>query len=132
MARMTKEMMDMIANNQCFIATATKEGIPNIGPKMSTRALNEETIIFFEGTGGKTYKNLQENPYAAIAVVNREQMKGFRFCGPIELISAGELYDEASNQSQQMGFPPPLAVAVMHVEEIYDLSPGPNAGKKIA
>jgi uncharacterized protein len=76
MAILTQEMKDMIATQQCFIGTVGKDGLPNVAPKRSTRVLNDETLIFSEGTGGATYKNLQDGSKVSIAVVNREILDG--------------------------------------------------------
>jgi hypothetical protein len=62
MARLTQEMKDMVASQQVFHATASKEGTPNVAPKRSTRVLDDETLIFTEGTGGATYRNILDNP----------------------------------------------------------------------
>jgi len=131
MAKMTPEMMDLVKSQQCFIATADNSGRPNIGPKRSTRVLDESTLIFNEGTGGRTYENILANPYVAVGVVDREKLIGYRFVGRAEAIKAGELYDQAAQASQKMGMPAPKAVVTVAIEEIYDLKPGPTAGKRI-
>ena len=79
MAKLTQEMKDMIMTQQCFIATVSKEGIPNNAPKRSTRVFDEETLMFSEGTGGATYKNILDGSKAAVAIVNREMVDGYRF-----------------------------------------------------
>lgn len=58
MSKLTQEMKEMVMTQQCFHATVSKEGVPNNAPKHSTRVFNNETLIFSEGTGGTTYKNI--------------------------------------------------------------------------
>lgn len=132
MAILTQEMKDMVTNNQCYVGTVSKEGVQNIAPKRSTRVLNDETLIFNEGTGGATYKNILDGSQVVIAVANREIPDGFRFIGHAELQSSGENYEQAVALSQKVGMNPPKAVILVHVEEIHGLKPGPNAGKKIS
>lgn len=36
MAKLTQEMKEMIATQQCFIATVNADGTPNVAPKRST------------------------------------------------------------------------------------------------
>lgn len=131
MAVLTQEMKDMVNNYQCFIGTVSKEGVQNVGPKRSTRVLNDETLIFTEGTGGTTYQNLLDGSRVVVAVANREIPDGFRFVCRAEVQHEGANYDQAVAMSQQAGMPKPKAVALLHVEEIYGLKPGPTAGKRI-
>ena len=131
MATLTQEMKEMIATQQCFIGTVNADGTPNVAPKRSTRVLTDEALIFTEGTGGATYANLKNGSKVSVAVVNREILNGFRFVGHVDLQEEGELYDQAAAMSAKMGMRKPFAVAVIHIDEIHSLKPGPGAGKKI-
>lgn len=130
MAILTEEMKKMISEQQCFIATADKAGRPNLGPKRSTRVLDDETIMFVEATAKKTYANVKENPQVAIAVVDVSKMDGYRFVGPATVIESGELFDKVSAEMQKAGIKP-VAVVTVKVEEIYSLKAG-KAGERIA
>lgn len=132
MAKLTQEMKDMIASQQCFIATVDEAGLPSIGPKRSTRVLNDETLIFNEGTAGTTYRNILNGSKVAIATVNREVLDGYRFTGTPEVQTSGENYEQAAAMSQKLGMKAPAAVVLVHIEAIYSLKPGPSAGKKIS
>ena len=131
MSVLTQEMKDMIATQQCFIATVDSEGNPNVAPKRSTRVLSDDSLIFTEGTGGHTYANIKSGSKISIAVVNREILDGFRFIGKPTLHESGELFEQAAAMSAKMGLRKPLAVVVIHISEIQSLKPGPLAGKKI-
>ena len=132
MAKLTKEMKDMIAAQQCFIGTVNEDGTPNVAPKRSTRVLSDESLIFTEGTGGATYANIKRGSKVSVAVVNREIVDGYRFVGEATLMEKGDLYDAAAAASAKVGRPKPLAVVVINISEIHSLKPGPLAGKKIA
>ena len=132
MAKLTQEMKDMVAAQQCFIGTVNSDGTPNVAPKRSTRVLSDESLIFTEGTGGATYVNIKRGSKVSVAVVNREIVDGFRFVGEASLKESGELYDTAAAASVKLGRSKPLAVAVINISEIHSLKPGPMAGKKIA
>ena len=122
MAKLTEEMKALIGSQQPFIATASPDGVPNIGPKASTHVVDDEHIVFYELTGGRTWENLQKNPKVAIAVVDRNAMQGYRFVGKAELITEGELYEGAKKLAEMMNMPaPPKATVKVKVEEIYDL-----------
>lgn len=121
----------MIMAQQCFHATVSKEGVPNNAPKRSTRVFDDETLIFSEGTGGTTYKNILEGSKISVAVVNREIIDGYRFLGTPEVITEGEIYDKSAELSLKAGMPKPRAVVLIHIDEIYSLKPGPMAGRRI-
>jgi predicted pyridoxine 5'-phosphate oxidase superfamily flavin-nucleotide-binding protein len=131
MAKLTQEMKDMIMTQQCFHATVSRDGIPNNAPKRSTRVLDDETLVFSEGTGGTTLKNIQEGSKVAVAVVNRETVDGYRFLGWPEIKTEGEIYDRSAEMSLKAGMPKPKAVILIHIDEIFSLKPGPLAGAKI-
>ena len=132
MAQLTQDMKEMILTQQCFLATVSKEGIPNNAPKRSTRVFNEDTLIFSEGTGGSTYKNILDGSRVAVAVVNREILDGYRFLGTPKVLTEGEIYEKSAEMSIKAGMPKPKAVILIHIDEIHSLKPGPMAGKRIA
>jgi predicted pyridoxine 5'-phosphate oxidase superfamily flavin-nucleotide-binding protein len=132
MAKLTQEMKDMIATQQCFHATVSKDGIPNNAPKRSTRVFDDETLIFNEGVGKTTYQNILDGSLDAVAVVNREIMEGYRFVCTPKIITKGEIYEEAAELSLKAGMRKPKAVILLHIDEIHSLNPGPMAGEKIA
>lgn len=130
MAKLTEEMKAMVASQQCFIATASPDGVPNIGPKGSTHVLDDEHIVFYEMAGGRTWEYLQKNPRVAIAVVDASKMQGYRFVGKAEFVTEGELYEGAKKLAEMTNMPtPPKAAVKVKVEEIYNLGAG---GLKVA
>ena len=131
MAKLTPEMKEMILTQQCFHATVSKEGMPNIAPKRSTRIFDDETLIFNEGVGGITWKNILDGSKVAVGVVNREILDGYRFIGTPEVITEGPVYEKSAELSIKNGMPKPKAVILVHIEEIHTLKPGPMAGKRI-
>ncbi len=130
MAKLTQEMKDMVASQQCFVATVNEDGTPNIGPKRSTRVLDGEHLAYNEGTAKLTWANVKRGSKVAIAVADRETLKGFRFVGTPEIIDSGGLYEEAVAMARERGFPPPAAVVKVRVERIYNLGV-PGAGEEI-
>jgi predicted pyridoxine 5'-phosphate oxidase superfamily flavin-nucleotide-binding protein len=132
MAKLTQEMKEMILAQQCFHATVSKDGIPNNAPKRSTRVFDDETLIFSEGTGGATLKNILDGSRISVAVVDREILDGYKFLGTPKVVTEGEIYERSAEMSLKAGMPKPRAVILVHIDEIFSLKPGPMAGKKIA
>ncbi len=132
MATLTPEMKDLIAVQQCFVATVNPDGTPNVGPKRSTRVLDDEHIAFNEVTAKQTWTNIRYNPRVAIAVVDREKMKGYRFVGTAEPVTSGVLFDQAVEIMRARGMMAPLtAVVRVTIDRIYNLGM-PGAGEQIA
>lgn len=131
MAKLTQDMKDLIAAQQCFVATVNSDGTPNIGPKRSTRVIDDEHIAYNEATAKQTWDNVNKGSKVAIAVADREKLKGFRFLGTPEIITSGKLYEDTVSLSQKMGRPAPKAVIKIQIEKIYNLGV-PGAGEQIA
>lgn len=131
MASLSDGMIKMVKDGTCFVATSSKDGVPNIGPKGSVIVLDESTLAYGELTGKQSYKNLKENPRVAVAVVNADTMSGFRFTGSAEIETSGELYDKFLEMFESMKLPKPAAAVKIGVEAIYDLS-AQNAGEKLS
>ena len=130
MAKLNEQMKALISSQQAFIGTASPDGKPSISMKGSTRVVDDEHIVFFEMSGGRTWENIQKNPQVAIVVADRAKFQGFRFEGKVEeLQTSGPLYDEAKKLSEAMKIPvPPKAAVLVEIQEIYDLGKG---GRKI-
>jgi predicted pyridoxine 5'-phosphate oxidase superfamily flavin-nucleotide-binding protein len=118
----------MVAAQQCFVATVNPDGTPNLGPKRSTRVLDDEHLAYNEATGKRTWDNVKRGSKVAIAVVDREKMKGFRFVGTPEAITSGELYDQAvAAAAKRPGMALPKAVIKVRIDKIFNLGiPGPG------
>jgi predicted pyridoxine 5'-phosphate oxidase superfamily flavin-nucleotide-binding protein len=148
-AEMTQELMDIVNSNWCYVSTASKDGIPNVACLGSTRAVSPDTIIISIGSKGKTLKNLQENPRASISVYSdlppkaetppRErisQARGAQIKGSVTLMSSGDVFEGMKSMMVQRLGPEAAAniqaAVMLKVEEIYNVIPGPDAGKRIA
>ncbi len=129
MAKLTQEMKDLVGTQQCFVATVNPDGTPNIGPKRSTRVLDDEHLAFNEVTAKQTWANVQNGSTVAIAVVDREKMKGFRFVGVPEVFTSGELFEQAV-ATRRPGMAAPKAVVRIKINKIFNLG-FPGAGEEL-
>ena len=131
MAVLTEDMKKLVSSGKCLVATASKDGQPNIGPKGSVTVIDDSTLAFGEMTGKQSYSNLQENPKIAVAVVDHEKFSGYRFVGTAQLETSGDLYDVFAKKFAEMKLPSPEAAVKVKIEAIYDLSAG-NPGSKLS
>ena len=131
MAKLTSEMRAMFERQLSVIATASKDGTPNIGPKGSMHVFDDETLAYSEGTGEKTLRNLQQNPKVAVMVVDREKTDGYQIKGTAELLTSGDFFEQVAKRQEERKRPRPKSVVKIRIEEIYSVKPG-MTGKKIA
>jgi predicted pyridoxine 5'-phosphate oxidase superfamily flavin-nucleotide-binding protein len=128
------ELQEFLKGKSGWIATAAKDGTPNVSIKGSLRLLDDEHLVFADIFSLKTRKNLLENPKVAVMVHEEGSRRGYMFKGAVELFASGPLYDQTvENIKKAMPqLPPPKYVVKIAVESIYDQSAGPNGGKQLA
>ena len=131
MAKLTSEMKDILGQQLAVVATASKEGTPNVGPKGSLFVVDDETLAYSEATEGKTLRNIQQNPKVAVMVVDRDKADGYQIKGRVELISSGSLFEKVAKRQEERKRSTPKYVVKIAVEEIYSVK-GAMKGKRIA
>ena len=89
-------LQEFLKGKQGWVATASKDGKPNVSIKGSLRLLDDEHLLFSDIFSMKTRKNLQENPRVAIMVFEDQSKRGYMFQGAAELLSNGFLYDQTA------------------------------------
>ncbi|TWW13312.1 sugar ABC transporter substrate-binding protein [Dellaglioa algida] len=132
MAKLTEDMKKMISEQLNFLSTADENGFPQVGPKGSMRVFDDTHLIYNEETAKQALHNLQDNGRAAVAVVDRPNLKGFRFEGTARLFDSGEIFDNAVAFGAERHLPETHYAVVIDIERIYKLDAGPTAGDMIA
>lgn len=64
-----------------FVATISPDNTPNVSPKGTILALDDEHLIFADIRSPQTVYNLEKNPSIEINVVDPILRKGYRFKG---------------------------------------------------
>jgi predicted pyridoxine 5'-phosphate oxidase superfamily flavin-nucleotide-binding protein len=128
------EVQEFLKGKQGWVATAAKDGTPNVSIKGSLRLLDDEHLVFADIFSMKTRKNLLENPRVAIMVYDDAARKGIAFKGSVELVASGPLFDQTVEGIRKVmpQAPTPKYVVRVTVESIFDQSIGPNGGRQIA
>lgn len=134
MAKITDEMEEVIAKaGKWVIATATKDGIPNVVPMSYTKMLSKNQLMLIDLFWNKTRTNLLTNPNIAISVWDPETNKGYQFKGKAHFETSGSNFDEAvAMVKQKNAQAEPKAAVIVDLERIYVITPGPDAGKKVS
>ena len=129
---MTNEMMEVIAGNRAYVATATADGVPNVVPIGNIKPLDNKTVIIADNYMMKSRANLEKNP--KIAFVMHDAAKyPYQFKGNVKIYRSGEYYDEVVKWVKETAplAPKPKAAIIVNIEEIFSVKVG-DGGKKIA
>ncbi len=78
----------------CLVATASRDGAPDIAFKGSVMVWDKDHLAFWERARGTTLANLAENPRVAVVYRNAAAGKAWRFYGVAELHERGSLRDQ--------------------------------------
>ena len=84
------------------LATATREGVPNVTPKGSVKVLDDQHLIFMDLFSLRTRQNLEQNKQVAVTVIDLATRKGYQVKGTAELISEGPLYEQLAAGLKQV------------------------------
>lgn len=144
MAQMTKEMMEVLNNMAApCLATASEDGVPNVVPCGSTRAISPDTITISALYLNKTFTNLEKNPRVALVIHTdlgkkgeRREAQAWQIKGTASLVKSGDIYERAREGAikrfGEQAAKIVKAAVVIKVEEIYNVVSGPDAGKRVA
>src|SRR5215468_11102390 len=92
---LTDDMKQLVAEQKLgFVATVCPDGTPNLSPKGTTIAWDEDHLAFADIHSPGTVNNLKLNPSIEINIVDIFSRKGYRFKGSAEILSEGNLFNE--------------------------------------
>src|SRR5258706_12033815 len=86
-----------------FVATVCPDGTPNLSPKGTTIAWDDEHLVFADIHSPGTINNLLINPVIEINVVDIFIRKGYRFKGVAKVFSEGSIFDEVVSHYKSAG-----------------------------
>jgi len=133
MVKLTAEMKEVFAKNKVFAAaTASKRAIPNVAPIATVQLVADDTIWIGDNYMVKTLANVKENPHMALYIWDPEKKRCFQIKGTVTVKTSGPDYEKIKAQIKEKGpHYPAKGLLVFSVTEVFDCTPGPNAGKKI-
>jgi predicted pyridoxine 5'-phosphate oxidase superfamily flavin-nucleotide-binding protein len=77
-----------------LVATASKDGDPNLAFKGSVMVWDKDHLAFWERAHGETLRHLEENPKIALVYRNRDAGKNWRFWGDTKLLRDGDVREQ--------------------------------------
>ena len=99
MGKLSDKIKETIAEiRPGIIATASKDGKPNVSAKGSFRVLDDAHVIFADMSSPRTISNLRENPKVSVLVLHPKSMRGCRIWGRGEVLDSGELFEQFNKE----------------------------------
>src|SRR5215217_4401871 len=104
MGLLTQEVREFVNRTKLgFIATVCPDGTPNLSPKGTTMAWDEDHLAFADIHSPGTTDNLLLNPAIEINVVDVFSRKGYRFKGIAHVLQKGEVFESILRHYQDAG-----------------------------
>ena len=106
-----------------YVATVSDQGLPNLSPKGTIIAWDENTLVFADIRSPNTIKNLEKNPFLEINVVDPILRKGFRFKGQGTILKNGEKYENIVSHYGKIGIKSSIgAIVLVELNEILEVT----------
>ena len=106
-----------------YVATVSDQGLPNLSPKGTIIAWDDNTLVFADIRSPNTIKNLEKNPFLEINVVDPILRKGFRFKGQGTILKNGEKYENIVSHYGKIGIKSSIgAIVLVELNEILEVT----------
>ena len=133
MAKLTEEMKEAFGKMKIFpIATASKDGTPNVVPIGVVELVSDDTIWITDNFMHKSLENLAVNPKIALYIWGPEIKGCFQIKGVASVKTSGKEFD-AMKAKINIKNPalPARSLIIIKITEVFECQPGPKAGSKI-
>jgi len=135
MAKMSQRIKEIFEKRRVVaLSTASRDSMPNVIPVGAKKVIDDETILISDQFMDKTLKNMSENPYAAITFWSGSE--GYQLKGTAFYETSGMRFEETAKWVKEMGKSlnkslKSKGLVIFKITEIYNVSPGPDAGKRL-
>ena len=104
MGILTTEIKEFIKKTRLgFVATVCPDGTPNLSPKGTTTAWDDDHLVFADIHSPGTVNNLLTNPAVEVNIVDIFLRKGYRFKGVGQVLSDGPLFQDIASFYKNAG-----------------------------
>ncbi|NQT73800.1 MAG: pyridoxamine 5'-phosphate oxidase family protein [Chloroflexi bacterium] len=135
MAKMTQRIKELFDKTPTVVlSTATVDGIPNAVPVGAKKILDAETILISNQYLNKTLANMKANP--KVGLTFWQEREGYQLKGTATVETTGRRFEETvqwiEELSAKVGRPlKSKGAVILQIEEIYSITSGPGAGKRL-
>ncbi len=114
MAKLSEEVKKAVVEcGAALVATASRDGKPNVSAKGTFRVLDDEHVMFADIRSPHTIDNLKENAQVAVICIDQTTRSGCRISGKTEIIDSGPLFDRLSREYAER------KMTVKHVVKVF-------------
>jgi uncharacterized protein len=133
MVKLNADMKEAFSKMKIFpVATASKDGTPNVIPLGMVELHDDETIWITDNFMNKTISNLRNNPKVAIYLWGPEIKGCFQIKGVAALKNSGPEYEEMkAGVNRKRPELPARSLVIVTITEVFECKPGPTAGAKL-
>lgn len=103
MGVLTDDMRELVDAELGFVATVSIDGSPNLSPKGTIAAWDDDHLVFADIRSPDTVANLRRNPAVEVNVVDVLSRKGYRFKGTAEVFTEGDMFERGVRFYAQRG-----------------------------
>ncbi|HNS56651.1 MAG TPA: pyridoxamine 5'-phosphate oxidase family protein [Smithellaceae bacterium] len=131
MVKVTAEIRESLqAAKLAYLATAAKDGTPNVVPIGAFKFLDDATLLISDQFFSKTLNNLKENPHIALSWWGEKG--GFQIKADVAIHTEGEIFQQNVEWVKGINSKlKPKSAVVAKIAGVYIVKGGPEAGKKI-
>ena len=133
MVKLTADMKEAFSKMKVFpLATASKDGTPNVIPVGIAELVDDETIWFVDNFMNKTLSNFRTNPKVAFYLWGPEIKGCFQCKGVVSVRMSGKEFD-AMKAKLNIKNPalPARSLVIVKITEVFECKPGPTAGSRL-
>ncbi|MCH6571803.1 MAG: pyridoxamine 5'-phosphate oxidase family protein [Thaumarchaeota archaeon] len=114
MAKISDEIKHFLERQKLgFVATISPDNTPNVSPKGTILAWDDEHLIFADIRSPQTISNLENNPSVEINVVDPILRKGYRFKGKGMILKDNEEFSKILKFYEEKGIKSKINAVVM-------------------
>ncbi len=131
MVKLTDKVKDTLAaTRHIYLATAAKDGTPNVVPIGAFKLLDDERLLIADVFFLKTYHNIEENPKVAFSYWGDKG--GFQIKGTASIHKGDQIFEKNVELAKERypRFTPKSAILV-EITDVFVIKAGAEAGKKI-
>lgn len=131
MAKVTEEIKESLKGTKiAYLATASKDGTPNVVPIAVFTFLDDETLLISDQYFGKTLNNLKENPKIALTWWGVKE--GFQIKADVTIHTDDDIFKRNVEFARSIKDTlNPKSAIKCKIAAVYIVKSGPDAGKKI-
>jgi predicted pyridoxine 5'-phosphate oxidase superfamily flavin-nucleotide-binding protein len=133
MVKLNTEMKEAFGKMQIFpVATASKDGTPNVVPIGGVELVSDDTIWITDNYMHKSLENLTANPKIALYVWGPEIKGCFQIKGQALVKTSGRDFDAMKAKINAKHWVlPARSLVIVKITEVFECQPGPKAGIRI-